>query len=139
MNWLWIALIVIYIHKRFDLACLIPIPMFSLLSWFLYYSTCSKSTKSIKPMGTLLRNGRYFCLLFWKKNYFIEKLYVSLLITFLEKFFAPQEYRLNNATVWETPMLKNYLNSWKSSFLAWQFIENQAFKIFAFFSMCQRI
>ena len=43
----------IYIHERFSLAYLMPIPMLSLFSWFLYCNTCSKSTKSRKPSGNI--------------------------------------------------------------------------------------
>ena len=54
-NWIDYGLfwLYIYIHERFSLAYLMPIPMFSLFSWFLYCNTCSKSTKSMKPNGNI--------------------------------------------------------------------------------------
>ena len=50
-NWIDYGLfwLYIFIHKRFSLSYLMAIPMFSLLSWFLYCNTCSKRTKSMKP------------------------------------------------------------------------------------------
>ena len=51
-------------------------------------------------------------------------------MTFSETLFKPQEYRLINATVRETPMLKKYLNYWNRPFLVRQFIENQVFTRF---------
>ena len=38
-------------------------------------------------------------------------------MTFSETLFKPQEYRLINAAVRETPMLKKYLNYWERPFL----------------------
>ena len=49
-NWLWIVLIA-YLYPR--AIYLIPIPMFCLVSWFLYCSTCSKSTTNMKPNGNI--------------------------------------------------------------------------------------
>ena len=53
----------IYIRKWLSLACLIPVPIFSLLSWFLYSSIYSKSTKSMKPNGNISTEWcSFFCL-----------------------------------------------------------------------------
>ena len=54
-NWIDYGLfwLYIYIHERFRLIYLMPIPMFSLFSWFLYCNTCSKSTQSMKPNGNI--------------------------------------------------------------------------------------
>ena len=43
----------IYTHEQFSPAYLMPIPMFSLFSWYLYCNTCSKSTKSRKLNGNI--------------------------------------------------------------------------------------
>ena len=58
--------------------------MFSLGSWFLYFhgsiscSTCTKSTKGMKPYGNIsIRNGEKFFILLGKKYYFIQKLKFS--------------------------------------------------------------
>ena len=123
----------IYIHERFSLAYLIHIPMFSLSSWFFYCSTYSKSTNSIKTNGNTSTKWAKVLSFVWEKYYFIEKLYIFFLMTFSETLFKPQEYRLINATVRETPMLKKYLNYWNRPFLVWQFIENQVFTISALF------
>ena len=50
-NWIDYGLfwLYIYTHERFNLAYLMPIPMFSLFSWFLYCNTCSRNTKNMKP------------------------------------------------------------------------------------------
>ena len=60
----------IYIRKWFSLACLIPIPMFSLLSWFLYSSIYSKSTKSMKPNGDISTEWAKVLSFVWEKELF---------------------------------------------------------------------
>ena len=52
-NWIDYGLFWLYINidDWFSLTYLIPIPVFSLFSWFFYCSTCSKSTKSMSPNG----------------------------------------------------------------------------------------
>ena len=131
-NWIDYGLfwLCIYIHKWFSLACLIPIPMFSMFSWFLYCSICHKSTKSMKHKGNISTEWAKVLSFVWEKQLFHREV-----ICFLINYFSynSKSNRLNNATVCETPMLKMYLNSWKSYFLVWQFTENQVFKISTLF------
>ena len=98
------------------------IPMFSLVSWFLYFlqdllQEHVQGTWNL--MGTSVRNGLRFFLLFRKKYYFIEKL--SFL---LDKFFG---------NAFQTTMLKKYFNSWKKNFLVFHFIENKVFLVISMF------
>ena len=138
------------IHERFNLAYLIPLIMSShCFHDFSIAAPAPRVRRTWNLMGTSVRNGQKFLLLFWKKSYFIEKLYVFLLITFLETFFSNfKSNRPNNATVCETRMLKKYLNSWKKYFLVWQFIGNQisiisalfpCFRIFSLFKLIKKV
>ena len=80
-NWIDYGLFWLYknIHERYSLAYLMPIPVFSLFSWFLYCNTPPSVRKAWNLTGTSLRNGRRFFILFIKNYYFIEKLHVFLL------------------------------------------------------------
>ena len=89
----------IYIQERFSLAYLMPIPMFSLFSWFLYYNSCSKSTKSMKPNGNISTEWAKVLSIVYEKLLFIEKLYGFSLITFGNVFQTFKSNSLNNATV----------------------------------------
>ena len=79
-------------------------------------------------MGTSVRDGLRFFLLFGKKYYFIEKL----------TFLIDNLFR----NVFQTPMLRKYFNFWKEYFQAWHYIENQVFIIsalFPYFSITKRL
>ena len=132
-NWIDYELfwLYIYIHERFSLAYLIPKPMFSLFSWFLYCSTCSNSTKSMKPNGNISTEWAEALSFVWEKELFHREVICFLINNLFWKHFSIfKSNRLSNTTVCETPMPKKYLNSWKRYFLVWQFIENQVFIIF---------
>ena len=86
----------------------------------------------MKPNGNISTEWAKVFFFVWEKELFRREI-ICFLINFLETFSNFKSNRLNNATVYETPMLKKYLNSRKSYFLVRQFIENQVFKISALF------
>ena len=107
-------------------------------------STCSKWNL----MGTSVRNGQQFFILFGRKYYFILKLKFSYYNNIFGKVFHFKSNRPNNATVCETPMLKKYFNSWRKYFLFRHFIENQVltistlfpcFSVFSLFKLMQLV
>ena len=98
----------IYINEWFSLAYLIPIPMFSLFSRFFYYSTCSKSTNSMKPNGNTSTEWAKVFSLVWEKVLLYGEVICFLINNFFGNVFQ------------KTPMLKRYLNSRKRYFLVWQ-------------------
>ena len=61
------------IHEWFSLAYLMPIPMFSLFSWFLYCKTCSKNTKSMKPNGNISTEWAKVASFVWEKVSFYRE------------------------------------------------------------------
>ena len=65
-------------HKQFSLVYLVPIPMFSLFSWFLYCRPAPKVRRAWNLIRISVQNGIRFFFLLGKKNYFVEKLYVFL-------------------------------------------------------------
>ena len=71
-NWIDYGLfwLYIYIHERFSLVYLMPVPMFSLFSWFLYCSACSRSTKSMKPNGNISTEWANVLSFAWEKLLF---------------------------------------------------------------------
>ena len=75
-NWIDYGLfwLYIYIHKRFSQVYLIPIPMFSLFSWFLYCSTCSKNTKSMKPNWNISTEWAKVLSFVWEKVLFYREI-----------------------------------------------------------------
>ena len=99
LNWLWTIELIMYC---FDCISISTNDLAEPI-WYQYQcSHCFHDFSVAAPgprvrrawnlMGTSVRNGRRFFLSFGKKNYFIEKLYVFLLITFfLETFFKLQE------------------------------------------------
>ena len=113
----------IYIHKWFSLACLIPIPVFSLFSWFFYGSTCSKGTKSMKPNGNIITEWVEVYSLVWEKALFYREVICFLINNLFGNVFQ------------KTPTLKRYLSSWKRHFLVWKFKENEVFIIPAYFNV----
>ena len=80
--WLYID-----IHERFSLAYLIPIPMFSLFSWFLHCSTCSKGTKSMKPNGNISTEWVKVLSFVWEKVLFYREVICFLINNLFEKVF----------------------------------------------------
>ena len=64
-------------------------------------------------MGTSVRNGIRFFLLFRKKYSFIQKLKFSYWYTFRKLFQTSGVIGLNNSATFETLKLKTYFNSWK--------------------------
>ena len=54
----------IYIHEQFIWH---QIPMFCLVSWFLYCSTCSKSTTNMKPNGNISMEWAKVLSFVWEK------------------------------------------------------------------------
>ena len=88
-NWIDYGLfwLYIYIHERFSLAYLIPIPMFSLFSWFLYCSTCSKSTKSMKPNGNISTEWAKVLSFVWEKLLFYREVICFLINNLFENVF----------------------------------------------------
>ena len=130
-NWIDYGLfwLYIYIHERFSLAYLIPIPMFSLFSWFLYCSTCSKSTKSMKPNGNISTEWAKVLSFVWEKVLFYREVICFLinnlfgnafqtsrvidLITLLsdsdvKKVFKLLEKVFSCLTVYRTPSFHNF-------------------------------
>ena len=77
LNWLWtiaygLFWLYIYIHEQF-IAYLILIPMFWLVSWFLYCSTCSKSVRSMKPNGNISMEWAKVLSFVWEKVLFYRE------------------------------------------------------------------
>ena len=125
-SWLWISLIVYIIHGRFSQFDANILTGF-MISLFLA-APALRVRRAWNLMGTSVRDGLRFFLLFGKKYYFIEKL----------TFLIDNLFR----NVFQTPMLRKYFNSWKEYFLAWHFIENQVFIIsalFPYFSTTKRL
>ena len=121
----------IFIQGRFSLFYINFLTGFMICS--ISCSTCSKSTKAWNQMGTSVRNGQQFFILFGRKYYFILKLKFSYYNNIFGKVFHFKSNRPNNATVCETPMLKKYFNSWRKYFPVWHFIGNHVFTISALF------
>ena len=109
----------IYIYRGFFLFHISFLTGFMICS--ISWGTCFKGTKSMSLMGTSVRNGKKLFILFGKKYYFIR----TLKFSYYNNLFR----RVNNGTVFETPMLKNYFHSWRKYFQARRFIENQVFTI----------
>ena len=125
-NWLWIVLTVYIIHGRFSQFDANFLTGF-MISLFLA-APALRVRRASNLMGTSVRDGLRFFLLFGKKYYFIEKL----------TFLIDNLFR----NVFQTPMLREYFNFWKEYFLAWHFIENQVFIIsalFPYFSITKRL
>ena len=125
-SWLWIVLIVYIIHGRFSQFDANILTGF-MISLFLA-APALRVRRAWNLMGTSVRDGLRFFLLFGKTYYFIEKL-----TCLIDNLFR---------NVFQTPMLRNYFNSWKEYFLAWYFIENQVFIIsalFPYFSIIKRL
>ena len=83
-------------------------------------------------MGTSVRNGLRFFLLFGKKYFFIQKSSFLISNLFGNVF---QTLRVTGliTLLYAKLRSKKYLNSWKNCFLVWQFIENQVFITSALF------
>ena len=116
-NWLWTVLKLYIIHRRnyiFDTNILTSF----MISLFLV-TPAPRVRRTRSLMGTSVRNGLRFFLLIGK-SYFIQKL----------------SFLINNlfGNIFQTSVLKKYLNSWKKYFLVWHFIENQIFIVSALFS-----
>ena len=77
----------IYIHERFSLAYLIPTPMFSLFSWFLYCSTCSKSTKTMILNGNISTEWAKVLSFVWEKVLFYRKVIFFLINNLFQNVF----------------------------------------------------
>ena len=125
-NWInyWLFWLYIYIHEQFSLVYLMPVPVFSLFSWFVYCNTCSMSMKKIKPNAM-------------ENYYFKEKLYVFLLINLGNVFQTFESNSFNNATsncMCNSDAKKVFKNSWKWHFLFCQFI-SLLFPCFSGFSL----
>ena len=131
-----------------DLAYFISI--FSLVSWFVLFlaAPALRVRKAWNLMGTSVRNGQQFFILFGRKYYFILKLKFSYYNNIFGKVSHFKSNRPNNATVCETPMLKKYFNSWRKYFLFRHFIENQVltistlfpcFSVFSLFKLMQLV
>ena len=88
-NWIDYGLfwLYIYIHERFSLAYLMPVPMFSLFSWFLYCNTCSKSTKGMKPNGNISTEWAKVLSFVWEKLVFYREVIFFLINNLFENFF----------------------------------------------------
>ena len=59
------------------LAYLIPIPVFSLVSRFVYCSTCSKTAKSMKPNGNMSMEWAKVLSFVWEKVLFYREVKFS--------------------------------------------------------------
>ena len=92
-----------------NLAYSIPIPMFSLVSWFLYCSTCSKSTKSMKPNGNISMEWAKVLAFLWEKVLFWREVKFSYWSPFRKRFLNFKSYKLNNSTVCKTLMLNVFI------------------------------
>ena len=66
-----------YIHGRFSLAYLIPI--FSLFSWLLYCSTCSRRTKSMRHNGNISTVYAKVLSFVWEKVLFYKEVICFLI------------------------------------------------------------
>ena len=108
-NWIDYGLfwLYIYIHERFSLAYLTPIPMSSLFSWFLYCSTCSKGTKSMKPNGNISTEWAKVLSFVWEKELFHREVICFLINNlFWKRFSKFKSNKLNNAAVWNLKLLR---------------------------------
>ena len=133
MFWLYI-----YIHEQFSLFDSNTNFLTGFMISLFLAATAQRVRRAWDLMILSAQNGLRFFLLFGKKYFFIQNLSFLINNVFWKRFSSFKSYRLNNAVVCETPMLKKYLNYWKKWFLDWQFIENQAFIIsplFPYFSV----
>ena len=99
----------IFISTTNNLAYLTPIPMFSLVSWFLYCNTCSKSTKSMKPNGNISMEWAKVLAFLWEKVLFWREVKFSYWSPFRKRFLNFKSYKLNNSTVCKTLMLNVFI------------------------------
>ena len=88
-NWIdyELFLLYIYIHERFSRAYVIPVPMFPLFSWFLYCSTCSKSTRSMKPNGNISTECAKVLSFVWEKELFHREVICFLINNLFRNVF----------------------------------------------------
>ena len=116
-NWLWTVLKLYIIHRRCYIFDTNILTSFMISLFLVTPAPRVRRTRSL--METSVRNRLRFFLLF-EKSYFIQKL----------------SFLINNlfGNIFQTPVLKKYLNSWKKYFLVWHFIENQIFIVSALFS-----
>ena len=77
----------IYIHEQFSLPFLIPVLMFSLFSWFLYCSTCSKSAKSMKPNGNISTEWAKVLSFVWESVLFYREVICFLINNLFRNVF----------------------------------------------------
>ena len=121
-NWLWIVLTVFI--SRYNLAYLIPMPMFSLVSWFLSFFIVTRNGKvvwkhgsycwcfplSLKYMGWLYRvyiktvKNRNFC-----EELFIQKKHSLLLWPWCQGFWGSPEDCYRSKRVWQMLLVCYYL------------------------------
>ena len=77
----------IYIHEQFSLVYLLPIPMISLLSWFLYCNTCSRVRRAWNLMGTSVRPFAKVLSFVWEKLLFHREVTCFLINNLFGKVF----------------------------------------------------
>ena len=116
-----------------DLAYFISI--FSLVSWFVLFlaAPALRVRKAWNLMGTLVRNGQQFFILFGRKYYFIQKLKFSYYKNVFGNIFQTLgvisliHYCMRNSDA------KKYFNFRRKYFAILHFSENQVFTISALF------
>ena len=126
----------IYIYERFSLAYLMPIPLFSLFSWFLYCNTCSNSTKIMKPRNISTEWAKVLPFA-WEKLLWYREIMCFLIDNLFENIFQASRatglITLLYNCMWNSHAEK-YLISWKRYFLVCWFIST-LFPCFSEFSL----
>ena len=85
----------IYIHEQFSLVYLMPVPMISLFSWFLYCKTCSRVRRVWKLMGTSVRPFAKVLSFVWEKLLFYRVIgLITLLSNCMWNSDAKKEFKL---------------------------------------------
>ena len=87
-----------------NFAYLIPIPMFSLVSWYLHWAPAPRVRRAWKLMGNISMEWAKVPSFVWEKVLFYRE--VKLLITFSGTFSSFKSYMLNNAAARENLILK---------------------------------
>ena len=93
----------------FSLAYLMPIPMFSVFSWFLYCSTYSKSTKSRKPNENISTEWAKVLSIVYEKLLFYREVIYFLINNLFENIFQTSRvvvFTLLSDSMWNSDVKK---------------------------------
>ena len=111
------------------------ISMFSLVSWIVLFLAASalRVGRAWNLMGTSVRNGQKFFILFGRKYYFIQKLTFPCYKNIFGNVFQTSGVIGLITLCMRKSNAKNYLNFWRKYFAVLHFSENQVFTISALF------